>query len=417
MRSVLPFLLLLLFPLAFSSQQESNNDFKNWFNPLGFESINPGQTDKFLSGYSTDLSIFDKDKEAALEALKKLEMGPIDRAKLFFMTKNLTENISTVSVAFFNAAINEMDASETVFFAINCYEDPVLKPLVPYILNRKFAYTIGKSLLSAAHFLYECWSLGADDQFTVFGWDSLNWHTKMSVMYDLVGPQRKPILQILIEHNEFQLLANLPFLLESSLCVSRSLRNWLEAPQILLNPLFWINKDTRVEILQVFSIFPTLFDGSDDYGNSILIRAISQNCSLEVIEYIVKNCPYLKNTANNEGVCPLYVAYAGKNYAALELLARYRATAWIGRLESVYDSYQQCETDRLVPDGTVVGRAVADDNMIALKILVESNPAYASDESAYNVAMETLNIKAMSLFLAYSVDNVKDNAMEVQEEV
>ena len=217
------------------------------------------QTEKVLQPYLSDLGIYELDQDETLEKLSKLEMGPMDAAKLFLVSINAPENISKINKIFFDQVLESLSPKEAFLLAFHCHFERNLIDVVGYILNRTFGYNTQKSLLSASHFLYECILLDLDISFIIYGWNVLNDGSKMNIMYDLVGPEKKPIVQIVIENNLSELLYRLIDFVELSLNANRSMIRWLERSEIPLNPLFWISKDTDVSVIRAYSRYDLVF--------------------------------------------------------------------------------------------------------------------------------------------------------------
>ncbi len=346
------------------------------------EAFTLSHVEEFLNGFNADLTIYEVEEGKALQKLDKLDMGLFDIATLFLLTRNQTGSVSQISSIFFEKSMKSLNAGQAVVFAYNCYFD-VIKSAVPYILNEKFTFSIEKSLLSGSHFLYECLLINAELKFVVYGWDQLQPHTKFNVMCDLVGPDRKSIVQILIENNRADWLLNLPELIENSVYLSRSVILWLESPKIILNPLFWISKGTSIEVLEAYGVYPEVFMKFDGTSNSILHHAIEQECKPEVIEFIVVKCGLLKNYANYQGICPLQLAYWKRSYAIMEILCRHFAS--------------QCFYNGKV--STVLRQAILDNDIRALKILLEGNDFYWDDMIAFKIAKKIRRFEAARLLL------------------
>ncbi len=144
--------------------------------------------------------------------------------------------------------------------------------------------------------------------------------------HHLVRPSRKPIIQILIEDNHADILSRLPEVIKASYYVRRSICMWLDGDEIPTSALFWISKDTEVGVLKAFDFHSESFQVLDNNSNSILLHAINQNCKAEVVAYIVKRIPYLKNQADSQGLLPTYSAHLKKNYEVLDILVKIHAS-------------------------------------------------------------------------------------------
>lgn len=347
-----------------------------------------------LAKHGLDMSVFTWPLDRAVEVLVERITDPREALVLYDSNFDIP-TANDILIQFLHNVIIYLSPRETVDLALDCFADEMFKT-TSLLLALKFPNTLDNRL-SASHFLYECLHFNAPLQFIKFGLSSLPDGARGTYMYDLVGPEQKPILQILIEQNRADIMDFDHELMFCATYYSPSLLKMIDNHSVPSSPFFWIDKKTRFEVVDLFIKFHLDFSKKDSQHKSILLHAIEKDCDTVVLTLILRAYPQAVNEPDSRGIYPLFAAYERNNLFAMSLLVNYGATQAIGFIAKADDT--QYPQDKFIVRSTIMHSAVRECDFTTLSLLLSRPDVYkqqidADFKTPFDLAIQLDNIGA-----------------------
>lgn len=373
--------ILLFMQKVFSAsfQESDDEDCMRFFQPKDYiEEVQvDGRTDAILAKYDLNMGIFDLPVEEAVKVLVDRISDPREAAVLYHLNMDVSK-AKNVLLPFIDNLVVYLSPRGTVELALDCFGDEMYGA-TSLFLAFKFTNTLDNRI-SASHFLYECLVLKAPLQFIKYGLWSLPDAARTTYMYDLVGPEQKPILQILMDQNRADILDIDYELMFCASYYSRSVLKMIENDSVPNSPLFWIKKGTSVDVIDIFIQFNFDFSKKNDQNKSILLHAIEQDLDSTIISMILKAYPEAINDPDNLGIYPLFAAYERQNMDVMSLLVNYGATQAIGFIAKADD--KKYDQDTYIVRSTIMHAAVRECDLQVLTLLLSRPDVYKQEVDA-----------------------------------